>query len=244
MPLPRMYTELAPWFHLLTAPHDYAEEAALYAPILASAEGGTRAVLELGSGGGNNASHLKAHFELTLVDLSPSMMAISRELNPGIEHIEGDMRTLRLGREFDAVFIHDAIAYMTSAADLRATMATAFAHCRPGGVALFVPDCTRETLIPGTDHGGYDDLDGRGVRYLEWTHAPAEGATSYRVDYGIMTRDVDGSVNLCCDVHGCGIFGEAEWLEWMRAAGFDAQYEHHAMSDGSPIELFIGRRPG
>jgi ubiquinone/menaquinone biosynthesis C-methylase UbiE len=72
---PRLYDELAPWFHLLTAPEDYAEEAALYRRLLTeSSDGPLRTVLELGSGGGNNASHLKAHFELTLVDRSPQML--------------------------------------------------------------------------------------------------------------------------------------------------------------------------
>ena len=90
-------------------------------------------VLELGSGGGNNASHLKAHFRLTLVDRSPQMLAVSRRLNPECEHVEGDMRSVRLGRTFDAVFVHDAIAYMTTEDDLRAVFATAFEHCRPAG---------------------------------------------------------------------------------------------------------------
>ena len=71
-------------------------------------------LLELGSGGGNNASHLKHRFECTLTDLSPEMLALSRTLNPECEHIEGDMRTLRLERTFDAVFVHDAIAYITT----------------------------------------------------------------------------------------------------------------------------------
>jgi trans-aconitate methyltransferase len=46
---------------------------------------------------------------LTPVDLSTEMLAISRTLNPECEHIAGDMRTSRLERRFDAVFIHDAI---------------------------------------------------------------------------------------------------------------------------------------
>ena len=32
---------------------------------------------------------------------------MSRSINPECEHVQGDMRTLRLGREFDAVFVHD-----------------------------------------------------------------------------------------------------------------------------------------
>jgi SAM-dependent methyltransferase len=92
-----------------------------------------RSVLELGSGGGNNASHLAKHFSMTLVDSSPGMLAVSRALNPGCEHVEGDMRTVRLRREFDAVFVHDAICYMTTPDDLLDAIETAFVHCRPPG---------------------------------------------------------------------------------------------------------------
>ena len=56
------------------------------------------------------------------------------------EHLQGDMRTLRLGRQFDAVFVHDAIEYMTTEDELRQAVATVYAHCRPGGVAVLVPD--------------------------------------------------------------------------------------------------------
>jgi ubiquinone/menaquinone biosynthesis C-methylase UbiE len=143
---PRMYDELAGWWPLLSAPAVYAEEAEIYRRLLA--EAGDRppvTVLELGSGGGNNASHLKAHLQLTLVDLSEGMLEVSRELNPECEHVKGDMRTVRLGRVFDAVFVHDAVAYMTSEDDLRLVMATAFAHCRHGGAAMFDPDDLGET---------------------------------------------------------------------------------------------------
>ena len=82
------------------------------------------------------------------------------------------MRTVRLGRRFDAVFVHDAVDYMTTEADLRAAIQTAHAHCRPGGIAVFVPDDTAETYEPATDHGGSDGADGRAVRFLEWAWDP------------------------------------------------------------------------
>src|SRR3990170_737134 len=106
---PKLYSDLASWFHLLTAPEDYGDEAEYYTRLIVEAcEALPRTLLELGSGGGNSASHLKAHFDMTLVDLSPQMLEVSRSLNPECEHIVGDMRTVRLGREFDAVFVHDA----------------------------------------------------------------------------------------------------------------------------------------
>ena len=83
---------------------------------------------------------------MTLVDLSPEMLKVSKELNPQCEHIQGDMRSVRLDQEFEAVFIHDAIDYMRTAADLFQAIETAYVHCKAGGVALFAPDHTRETF--------------------------------------------------------------------------------------------------
>src|SRR5215211_162722 len=104
--LPRLYTDLADWFHLLTPPQEYGEEAAFYLRVLREAASTPpRTLLELGAGGGNNAWHYKHHLEqVVLTDLSAPMLALSRRLNPELEHIQGDMRTLRLGRVFDAVF--------------------------------------------------------------------------------------------------------------------------------------------
>jgi len=43
------------------------------------------------------------------------------------------MRSVRLGRTYDAVIIHDAIMYMTTEDDLVAALATARAHLAPAG---------------------------------------------------------------------------------------------------------------
>ena len=54
---PKLYTELASWWPLLSSPAEYAEEAALYRRILVGAgERPPRTPLELGSGGGSQAS--------------------------------------------------------------------------------------------------------------------------------------------------------------------------------------------
>ena len=105
-----------------------------------------REVLDLGSGGGHVAVHLKDRLDLTLVDRSAGMLAVSQRLNPECAHRQGDMLTIRLGRQFDAVLVHDAVDYVTDAEDLRQLIGTAFAHCRPGGMAVFVPDYTAETF--------------------------------------------------------------------------------------------------
>ena len=70
-------------------------------------------MLELGCGGGSLAFHFKAQLQLTLTDRSAAMLEVSRAMNPECEHVLGDMRTLNLGREFDRVFLHDAVMYPT-----------------------------------------------------------------------------------------------------------------------------------
>ncbi|MFI5254290.1 MAG: class I SAM-dependent methyltransferase [Candidatus Limnocylindrales bacterium] len=241
---PRLYRELADWWPLLSAPAEYAEEAAVYRELLrASVDGPLETVLELGSGGGNNASHLKRHFRLTLVDRSPGMLAVSRALNPECEHIVGDMRTVRLGRSFDAVFVHDAVCYLTSEADLRAAMATAFAHCRPGGVALFVPDYVRETFREDTDHGGHDG-EGRALRYLDWTWDPDPADTTYIVDFAYLLRHPDGSTTVERDRHLEGLFARAEWLRGLEEAGFRATAQRVDLGEAVGADVFIGRHPG
>jgi SAM-dependent methyltransferase len=241
----RLYDDLASWFHLLTAPAEYAEEAESYRKaILTHCVHPPRTLLELGSGGGNNASHLKAHFDMTLVDLSPGMLELSRSLNPECEHVQGDMRTVRLGRLFDAVFVHDAVCYMTSEVDLRAAMETAFVHCRPGGVALFAPDHVRENFRPSTDHGGHDG-EGRALRYLEWTWDPDPDDSTYVADYAYLLRDEQGAVHCEYDRHVLGLFPRAVWLDLLAEVGFEPEavpFEHSELEPGS-YELFVGVKP-
>jgi SAM-dependent methyltransferase len=242
---PLLYGELAPWFHLLTAPADYAQEAGLYRRLLVEAcDGPVRTVLELGSGGGNNASHLKAHFELTLVDRSPEMLELSRSLNPECRHLAGDMRDVRLGETFDAVFVHDAVAYITTEADLAATVATAAEHVRPGGVVLFVPDYVRERFEPHTSHGGHDGED-RALRYLEWVWDPDPADTTYLCDFAYLLRDETGSVRCVQDRHVCGLFPRATWLELLEGAGLEAS-AHVTEDDEEPAgaELFVACKGG
>ena len=239
----KLYSELAGWWHLLSPPSDYAEEAASYIDALESlTRREMREVLELGSGGGNNASYLKERFAMTLSDLSEDMLAESRKLNPEAEHIRGDMRTLRLDRDFDAVLVHDAIMYMLTEEDLAAAIGTAAAHLRPGGVALFVPDDTAETYEPRTQCEGHDE-EGRGIRYMMWNHPLPPGATKTTVDFAIVLREDGKPTRSVHDEHEFGLFPRETWLRLIREAGLEPKalpYEHSEFDPNKPREMFAG----
>lgn len=241
----KMYDELAEWWPLISPAEDYAEEAAFYAATLQrNIWGSCATLLELGSGGGNNASHLKRQFAMTLVDPSEGMLAISQSLNPECRHLTGDMRSVRLGQQFDGVFIHDAVCYMTDETDLLAAMRTAFVHTRPGGAALFAPDYVKEYFRPYTDCGGVDG-DGRGLRFLEWAYDPDPGDSSYLVDYVFALRHKGSeTMDTAHDRHVEGLFSIERWLELLASAGFRPTALVEDAPDVQPGShlIFVGRR--
>ena len=221
-----LYDELAEWWPLFSPPADYADEAEYFLPLI-ERELGSRplTLLELGSGGGNNASHMKKAFTtVTLVDLSPRMLDVSRQLNPDCEHHLGDMRSVRLQRTFDVVFVHDAVDYMLTETDLGAAIETAFVHCAPGGVVIFAPDHVSETFQPYTEHGG-EDGDGRAIRYLEWTYDPDPNDTTCVSDFVILLREGSQNTVLEHDQHEWGLFGREVWLNLFARAGFETRWE-------------------
>lgn len=241
----KLYRELADWYPLLTPVSDYAEETSFYRRLFEKyGSRPPRTLLDLGSGGGHNAAYLKKTLDCTLVDLEPAMLELSRRLNPECEHIQGDMRSIRLGRTFDRVLVHDAVAYMTTRADLAAAITTAFEHTAPGGAALFIPDFVTENFKPGTETGG-SDKGGRALRYLEWLWDPDPKDTTYVTDMAYLLRDKSGAVKVIHDRHVMGIFSKSVWMELIASAGFKAcavPFEHSSYGDGKH-EVFVGLRP-
>lgn len=236
----RMYNDLAAWWPLVSPPTEYAEESAMLAGLLRTGTRSVRTVLDLGSGGGHVASHMSDQFDLTLVDLSPQMLDVSRRLNPTCEHLLGDMRSVRLGRRFDAVLVHDAVDYLLSESDLAALAATLAEHLAPGGVGVIAPDHIAETFEATTDWGGSDAPDGSGVRYLEWTWDPEPGDHWVQTEYSFVLRAPDGTVTTVHESHRFGLFSRKQWLDVLATAGLSATAIAEETSEArQPRTLFV-----
>ncbi len=234
----RLYANMAEWWPLLSPPCEYVEEAEDLLRMIRERRGtGRCSLLELGCGGGSLASHLAPHFDLTLTDLSPDMAEVCRRTVPQAQVLVGDMRSLRLGRQFDIVLVHDAIMYATDAQQLRATFETAAAHCAPGGLAVFLPDCVRETFEPETDHGGHDD-GARGLRFLWWSFDPDPDDSEFETHFAVLMREADGSVRVDHDAQRCGVFALTDWQRWLAEAGFNVETVH----DPWRAYVFVCRR--
>src|SRR5215207_355078 len=235
---PKLFTELAGWWQLLS-PTESSKEAAFFGKLFRAANATT--LLELGSGSGNVAWLLKNDFTLTLTDISGAMLAQSKKRNPELEHLEGDMRTLRLGRTFDGVLIQDAIMYMTSEEDLRAALLTAYEHCKPDGVAVIAPDWVAETFRPHTTHEGADAGE-RGIRALEWIWDADPNDT--KVNYELILALKEGDeLRTVVDRHVVGVFPRATWVRLLEEVGFEVKVVEDLSTESERSEVFLGHKP-
>jgi len=134
------------YYDLLYRSKDYRGEAEYVFGLIRKHAPRSRAVLELGCGTGHHTQYL-AEFGLTVtgVDRSRDMLAEAQNRAAAaddgrLRFMEGDIRQIRLGEQFDAVVsLFHVMSYQTTNEDIRAAFATAKAHLRSGG--LFIFDC-------------------------------------------------------------------------------------------------------
>ena len=219
----RLYNELACLWPIISPVEDYAEEAVHWLRAIEDKLGpGSHRLLELGVGGGHNISHMTGLHRAEAVDISPRMLELSRRLNPDVVHHLGDMRTVRLGRQFDAVLIHDAISYMLTGDDLRAAFETARAHLRPGGLLLVAPDLVAESFREGMVTRWETSQGPVSVVTEERLHDPDPSDTQIESWFTYEITE-SGKRRVERDLHVTGLFPLETWMELMAEAGFKVE---------------------
>jgi SAM-dependent methyltransferase len=130
------FSQTAEVYDLLyeAAGKDYAAEAADLHDLIQSRRPGAATLLDVACGTGAHLSHLRRWYAVTGADVEPAMLAVARRRCPGVDLVAADMRTLALGRRFDAVTcLFSSVAYGD---DLGAAVAALAAHLAPGGVLV------------------------------------------------------------------------------------------------------------
>lgn len=134
----------AKFYDLFYADKDYEAECDFLRRIFA-ANGvpETGSVLDLGCGTGGHVIPLsRSGYDVTGIDRSPEMVSIaqskSADAGVGPSLMVGDVRTLELGRTFDAVIsMFAVVGYQLSNDDLAAVFRVARTHLDPGGLFTF-----------------------------------------------------------------------------------------------------------
>jgi SAM-dependent methyltransferase len=117
---------------------DRAEHAAYIRSLLKKHHPRAKTVLEFACGTGSVLKQLQPYYDVAGVDLSRDMLAIAKEKLPGIRLVQGDMRTVDLGEQFDVVLcVYDSINHLTQFRDWEALFRRAREHLNDSGIFLF-----------------------------------------------------------------------------------------------------------
>ncbi len=236
----RLYGDLAWLWPIISPPEDYVAEGEHIARLIADdADGQARMLLDLGCGGGHFMATLKRHFDVTGVDVSPCMLELSRGLNPDCAHVEGDMREVRLGRTFDAVFIGDSVEYMLTEADLRAAFQTAWDHLRPGGALAVGLGTTAESFTQNRTTVSTHRADGVDISFVENDYDPDASDTQYESTFVYLVRRA-GEQEIHTDHHLSGLFPRGTWYRLLNDVGFSVS--ERPCVDGEDYTMLLCRR--
>jgi SAM-dependent methyltransferase len=131
-------------YDLLYAEKDYDAECELLERIFQSSGRLVKTVLDLGCGTGAHAVRLAQRgYSVTGVDASAEMLQAARDRvaatgSADVDLVQGDVRTFRSGRTFDAVVCMFAVlGYQTTDQDVEQALATVRRHLAPGGPFVF-----------------------------------------------------------------------------------------------------------
>jgi len=227
----RLYNDLAPLWILWG---DAAEEYAIYCQHIQDiwekySPMPVKSVLNIGCGAGKNAFNLKRSFQVTGLDVSPSMLSQARTLNPECLFFELDMRDFSLPQVFDAIFMDDAISHMTTEADLRLAIAMAFRHLAPGGVMVVTPDVFKETFVQNNTETTIirrDTPDGvLDVVFIENNYDQDPNDTQFENNIIYLIRD-HGTLKIERDCFPLGLFSRNTWMDILESTGFTVFQEN------------------
>lgn len=127
------------YYDLLYRDKDYPSEARYVDGLIKKYVPEPSSMLELGCGTGRYTREFaRLGYAVHGVDLSAEMIDEARKTPcDGVSFSCGDMRSLRLGKKFDAVVaLFHVLSYQTTDEDVRRALSTVGEHLKSGGVAV------------------------------------------------------------------------------------------------------------
>lgn len=236
-----LYKELAKYWPIISPPDHYIAEGEIWKNVIRSRIAAQHpTALDLGCGGGHSLAPLTGYLKATALDISGEMIEISKMLNPGVEHFNGDMRTARLGKTFDVVLVNDAVGYMTTLEDLEALMETAKAHLSAGGLVILGPDYFKETFVDKRFNCFQRSEGGTTLNMAEFYFDADPEDTSYECLFNISVYE-NGELKCFAEKHRFGLFSCSQWTDVLERKGFMPEFVSYLThGTDNPAKLVVG----
>jgi len=234
------YARSAAYYDLIyeAAGKDYARESRqMHGLIQQRKRNQGRALLDVACGTGGHLTHLREHYDVEGLDLSPHMLAVARGKHPDLTFHQADMTTFDLGRRFDAIVcLFSAIAYAHTTESLRQVLRNMTRHLHPGGVLIAEPFIRPEDVIP--NHVGAVMVDRPDLKVARVNVSRVEGRVVALHFHYLVARPA--GIDHFTEQHDLAVFSVEEYLAAFRDAGLEATFDPEGLMGRG---LYVGLRP-
>ena len=232
-----IHGKLSKYYDKIYSYRDYLDEAVrLQNLIIKYGESGGNTLLDVACGTGLHLKYLKDDFSCVGVDASRAMLKIARKNAAGVTFKEADMKTLKLGKQFDVVIcLLSSIGYVKTEANLQRTIRNFSMHLKKGGLALIEPSYSDAAYVKGTPR--LSTYDGKDTKIARVNVTKIRTATAV-LSMHIIIADRGKEANYIVDKHELGLFGINKTLRIMKDAGLKTKYLKTGLMTGR--ELFVG----
>lgn len=220
-----MYANVARIYDLLytgTGIKDYPAESEAVHALIQDASPGARTLLDVACGTGAHLAILRDRYSVEGVDLSPEMLEVARARLPNDVPLHvADMRTLDLGKKFDAVMcLFSAIGYVTDPAEMQVAIERMADHLVSGGV-LIVDGWMRPEAWNDEWRGAPDIASDDSTTVVRLSVSHRSGAIT-QLDMHHLVRDASG-IDYFVEEHRLALVPTADYVAAFEAAGLDTR---------------------
>lgn len=233
-----VYAQIARYYDKIYGFKDYASEAQRLRSVVDSRlRTGRRRLLDVACGTGLHLEHLRECFDVEGLDVSPEMLEVARQRNPGVLFHQADMTDFDLGRSFDVVTcLFSSIGYVRTADVLGRALSCMSKHLVSGGLLIVEPWFTPDVWHPNNVHMAL--VDEPELKIARVNTSFVDGRLSY-FDLHYLIGTPDGTEHMV-EHHELGLFETEEMLAAMTGLGLSVTYDKEGLSGRG---LFVALRP-
>ncbi|MBO7645169.1 MAG: class I SAM-dependent methyltransferase [Alphaproteobacteria bacterium] len=215
-----VFKEYSQYYNLLYKDKDYKTEVDYIDGVIRDYTPGAKSVLDLGCGTGRHDFYLtQKGYDVFGVDMSDTMLRFAK--NVGINCVQGDVRTFRGNRKFDAVVsLFHVASYQVTDPDIISFFKTISYHMDKNGVCVF-DVWYKPAVLFQKPEDRVKELEDENVhikRFCHSNHVPQKSLVevNYKID---ITNKKDGTKSALKEKHFMRYYSKDELEKFASSCG-------------------------